>query len=95
MGVKDVIKVSGTDEFNREVEKHVRRGYVIQDRDSSKVFMQRVRGNLRGHTITALLTIWWTFGIGNAAYEVFCRMVKRSIMVKLEAQHVTTGGVWS
>lgn len=37
------------------------------------------------HVLVALLTVWWTIGIGNLIYAVIAHFTADQVMIKLDA----------
>lgn len=61
-----------TDEFERRIEDEQVEGWKIQeDGDERVVMMKPNYGSMGGHLLVALLTIWWTLGIGNVVYAAY------------------------
>jgi len=61
-----------SNEFQRMVEDEQTEGWSIdEDGDERVVLAKRGYGSLGGHVLVALLTIWWTAGIGNALYAAY------------------------
>jgi hypothetical protein len=38
------------------------------------------------HIVVALLTLWWTLGIGNVAYAAYKRYTADEVTIKVDAQ---------
>jgi len=43
-------------------------------------------GSALGHIVVALLTLWWTLGIGNVAYAAYKRYTADEVTIKVDAQ---------
>ena len=54
-------------EFNLAIEDFLERGYVLESRNktSAKLVSKKEK---KYHGLIALLTIWWSFGLGNLIY---------------------------
>lgn len=60
------------DELRTKVEDAQVEGWKVDSEQGEKVVMMKPSyGTLGGHVLIALLTVWWTFGIGNALYAAF------------------------
>jgi len=61
-----------SDQFQRMVDDEKTEGWSIaEDGDERVVLIKRKYGTLGGHVLVGLLTIWWTFGIGNVVYAAY------------------------
>lgn len=61
-----------SDQFQRRVEDEEVEGWdVKEDGDERVVMVKRNYGSLGGHVLVALLTIWWTIGLGNVVYAAY------------------------
>ena len=60
------------DEFQRHLDDKQVEGWEIDEESADRaVLVKRSYGSLGGHFLIALLTIWWTFGIGNTCYAAY------------------------
>lgn len=46
-----------------------------------RVLRRRTIGSILTHAVVAVLTIWWTFGLGNVAYAIYCLSTKTEYRV--------------
>lgn len=61
-----------SDTFQKRIEDEQTEGWKIKEDGDERVVMYKPNyGSLGGHVLIALLTIWWTFGIGNALYAAY------------------------
>lgn len=61
-----------SDQFERVVEDEKVEGWQIkEDGDERVVMVKRKYGTLGAHALIALLTIWWTLGLGNVTYAAY------------------------
>lgn len=71
------------DELREDVEDAEVEGWSVDAEQENRVIMvKRGYGTLGGHVLIALLTAWWTLGIGNvlyAAYKYFGDVDKKVI----------------
>lgn len=78
-------RASSQDEFERAIDDFITRGYKVKSRGSGNARLkEKDYGSTGGHIIVALLTIWWTFGIGNAIYAGIKYSGADEVVVKLE-----------
>lgn len=58
--------------FSRLIEDEKVEGWKVKEDGDNRVVMYKPNyGTLGGHAIIALLTVWWTLGIGNALYAAY------------------------
>lgn len=61
-----------SEHLRRKVEDTEVEGWQVQSEQGDRVVMvKHDYGSLGGHALIALLTVWWTFGIGNALYAAY------------------------
>lgn len=61
-----------SEEFRKEIEDSKIAGWEIDESFENRVVMvNRDWGSFGAHAILALLTFWWTLGIGNAIYAAY------------------------
>ena len=83
MSVQRIRRVSNKKEMERLVDDFLTMGYVIdsQGEDNVRVIKKAKKDK---HGLIALLTVWWTFGIGNIIYA--CMPAKNSdeVLIKID-----------
>lgn len=58
--------------LQREIDDLVAQGWRIEDEDRDRVVMvDREFGSLASHVVVALLTFWWTMGLGNVVWGAY------------------------
>ncbi|QFU83450.1 zinc ribbon domain-containing protein [Natronorubrum aibiense] len=58
--------------LQREIDDLVAQGWRIEDEDRDRVVMvNREFGSLASHVVVALLTFWWTMGLGNVVWGAY------------------------
>ena len=61
-----------SESFRRQIEDETVEGWSVkEDGDDRVVMMKANYGSMGAHVLVALLTIWWTLGIGNALYAAY------------------------
>lgn len=61
-----------SERLQREVDDLVAQGWRIEDERADRVVMvDREFGSLLSHVLVAILTIWWTFGLGNVVWGAY------------------------
>lgn len=69
-------------EFEQIIDDFITTGYEIQTRSENNALL--VKKKKKNHLTVALLTAWWTFGIGNLIYAFIPAKVEDEVMIKLE-----------
>lgn len=60
------------DELRRKIEDAETEGWSLHaERQNSAVMIKRKKGSIGAHLIIALLTAWWTLGVGNLLYLAY------------------------
>lgn len=69
VSVKRVTK----DKLDSEIEDKSVEGWVLQNRGDNLAILKKAGGwgSAGGHILIAVLTFWWTLGIGNLAYALY------------------------
>ncbi|WP_306056854.1 zinc ribbon domain-containing protein [Natronococcus wangiae] len=58
--------------LQREIDDLVAQGWRIEDEDRDRVVMvDREYGSVASHVLVAVLTIWWTMGLGNVLWGAY------------------------
>ncbi|ELY50814.1 zinc ribbon domain-containing protein [Natronococcus jeotgali] len=61
-----------SERLQREIDSLVARGWTIEDEGRDRVVMvDREFGSVGSHVLVAILTIWWTMGIGNVLWGAY------------------------
>lgn len=61
-----------SDRFEQMIKAEKRDGWhVKEDGDEQVVLVKRGYGTVGEHAVVALLTIWYTFGLGNVIYIIY------------------------
>ena len=70
--------LSDEEVLKRKIDDLKTEGWSVSEESQTRaVMVKRNYGSLGMHIIVAALTVWWTLGLGNAAYAGWCYM-KRS-----------------
>lgn len=87
MAVSRIRKTQSQREHDSIVDDFVTQGHeVIEQGERTTLLRKKSWGSFLGHTIVALLTIWWTFGVGNLVYALIAHYTAEKIMVRIEDQ---------
>ena len=58
--------------LQREIDDLVAEGWTIEDEDRHRVVLvDREFGSVASHILVALLTVWWTMGLGNVVWGAY------------------------
>jgi hypothetical protein len=83
--VSRIRKVQTQREHDNLVDDYVTQGFAtIEQGESSTMMRQKSWGSFIGHTIVAVLTIWWTLGLGNLTYALIAHYAAEKILVKID-----------
>ena len=89
MGAPRLRKVSSKKEFDTLVDDYITQGYeVLTSGENTSLLRKKEWGSAGGHLVVALLTVWWTIGIGNLAYALFSHFSAEQVMVKITETEV-------
>ena len=69
-------------EFEQVIDDFITTGYEIQTRSENNALL--VKKKKKNHLKVALLTAWWTCGIGNLIYAFIPAKVEDEVMIKLQ-----------
>lgn len=78
-------RVESRKEMERTVEDFLTRGYKIKDEGQESMMLKKKNWGTGGmHVVIAVLTIWWTLGLGNVAYAIYKYLTAEEVQVKVE-----------
>lgn len=79
-------RVSSQREMETVRDDFITQGYeVLREGEGSLLMRKSTWGSTGNHVIIALLTVWWTIGIGNLIYALVAHNGADQVMLKLEA----------
>lgn len=85
MGAPRLRKVSSRKELEDIVDDFMTQGYeVIEEGQRTKLLRKKSWGSGGGHIICALLTVWFTLGVGNVIYALIAHYNAPKVLIKLE-----------
>lgn len=70
-------------EFEKIIDDFITTGYEIKSRGQNNALLIK-KGKHDKHALVALLTIWWTFGLGNLIYALLPTKIEDEVLVKFE-----------
>ena len=74
--------VTSRNDFERLVEEFVISGYKLENRGDNSALLRKYKK--KDHALVALLTVWWSLGIGNLIYACIPASVEDEVLEKLE-----------
>jgi hypothetical protein len=79
-----VRRVDDQKEMEQVTEDFLTRGYKIKNEgQNSTMLKKKTWGSGSGHLVVAVLTIWWTIGIGNVIYAVYKNLTAEEVQIKV------------
>lgn len=67
------------------LDEFITQGYKVEASGETNMIVKKSTwGSLSGHLLVALLTVWWTFGIGNLVYALAVHK-SDEVMIKIDA----------
>lgn len=55
-----------------KIEKAEYKGWTVSERKKHTILLEKQSfGSLKAHVVVAILTVWWSFGIGNILYALY------------------------
>jgi hypothetical protein len=76
-------RVDNSKEMERVVDDFITQGYKAKSRGEESARLIKYEPKDK-HLLVALLTIWWTFGLGNLLYAVLPSKVDDDVLVRIE-----------
>jgi hypothetical protein len=55
---------------------------VLREGENSVLLRKSTWGSVTGHVVVAILTAWWTLGLGNVLYGVVAHVNAEQVMIK-------------
>lgn len=78
-------RVDDSREMEKVVDDFMTQGYEVKDQGERSTMMKKhTWGSGSGHLVAAVLTVWWTLGIGNVAYAIYKHYTAEEVQIKVE-----------
>ncbi|SUO96668.1 hypothetical protein [Suttonella indologenes] len=78
-------KVTSKKEMENVIDDFVTQGYIILEQSERNALLKKKTwGTGSGHVICALVTVWFTFGIGNLVYAIISNVNAPKVLLKME-----------
>lgn len=85
MAVSRIRKTQSQREHDSTVDDFVTQGFEVLEQGQSTTMLRKKNwGSFVGHLIVAVLTLWWTLGLGNLTYALIVHYTAEQVMVKTE-----------
>ena len=83
MSVQRIRRVNSKKEMDMLVDDFLTMGYVIDSQGKDNIRVVK-KAKKEQHLLVAVLTAWWTFGIGNLIYALMPVKNSDEVLIKLE-----------
>lgn len=78
-------KVTSKKEMENVIDDFVTQGYIILEQSERNALLKKKTWGIgSGHVICALVTVWFTFGIGNLVYAIISNVNAPKVLLKME-----------
>ncbi|MDL0120922.1 hypothetical protein PNQ29_14440 [Halobacterium salinarum] len=78
-------RVDDKREMERVIDDFITQGYKVKNQGERSTLMKKKTWGSGGtHLIIAILTIWWTLGIGNLAYAIYKYFTAEEVQIKVD-----------
>lgn len=78
-------KIATEKEFEQLVDEYITLGYTVKTRGEGNALLIK-KGKHTKHGLVAVLTFWWTLGLGNLIYALIPVANEDEVLIKLEKQ---------
>ena len=80
-------KVQSKKEMENLIDDYITQGYeVLEQGERSSMLRKKTWGSAGGHVLWALLTVWFTLGLGNLVYALVAHTQAEKVMLKLDEE---------
>lgn len=87
MAAPRIRRVSSQREMESLVDDYMTQEYEVLTQGEENILLRKKTwGTAPGHILWALLTAWWTIGIGNLIYALISRATAERVLVKLSPE---------
>ena len=75
--------VETRDQMEDLIDDYITRGYTVQEQGDRTVMLRKEQwGSFGGHLFVALLTVWFTGGVGNLIYAISSHYMAEKVLLK-------------
>lgn len=85
MSAPRIRRAADVREMERTRDDLITTGYHVESSGENTTLLSNAGwGTLGAHIVVAILTVWWTFGLGNLVYAVYAHSQGDSVLVKVD-----------
>lgn len=85
MSAPRIRRIGTAKEMENMIDDYITQGYeVLTQGQTTAMVRKKTWGSGGGHALWGLLTIWFTFGLGNVGYALFAHYNAEQVLLKLE-----------
>lgn len=78
-------RVESQKEMEKVIDDFMTQGYKTKSKGERTTLMKKKTWGSGGmHVVVAILTLWWTLGIGNACYAIYKYMTAEEVQIKID-----------
>ncbi|WP_239641854.1 hypothetical protein [Haloterrigena salina] len=78
-------RVDDQRDMEKVIDDFITQGYKIKNQGERSTLMKKKSWGSGGmHVVVAVLTLWWTLGLGNAAYAIYKYMTAEEVQIKID-----------
>ena len=86
MSAPRIRRVRDQREMENLLDDYITQGYeVITQGNNSTLVRRKTWGSVAGHLFCALVTVWFTMGLGNVGYALVAHFTAEQVMIKIES----------
>ena len=78
-------KVSTKKELEKMIDEFITMGYHVESQGENNARVVNKAPKTQ-HALIAVLTIWWTFGLGNLIYAMLPARIEDEVLIKIEEE---------
>jgi hypothetical protein len=80
-----VRRVDNQKEMERTIEDFLTRGYKVKEKGKQSTMLKKKTWGSGGmHIVIAVLTVWWSIGLGNVAYAIYKYLTAEEVQIKIQ-----------
>lgn len=84
MSTPRIRRVADRREYDALLDDYYTMGYtILNEGENGALLRKQTWGTAGGHAIWALLTVWWTIGLGNALYAILAHYNAEQVLIKI------------
>ena len=84
MAAPRIRRAASQREMESIVDDYITQGYETMNTGENSVLVRKKNwGSTGGHVMCAILTVWWTIGLGNLTYALISRYTAEKVLVRI------------